>query len=136
MSLIVVPVVLTPAGRRAVEEAKHEATLRNASLILVGNASVTPTEPVLEKVTTLRDYITQLEKDLIADGFDTQSDWTVADDLARQVLETARQRKAILIVLGLRERTPTGKALLGSYEQEILLDAPCPVLTVRASWPD
>lgn len=134
MGVIVVPVVLTPAGQRAIEVAKEEAILRDASLILVGNATVT--ESFIEKVTSLRDYITQVEKDLIGEGFDTQSDWTVGDDLARQVLEVARKHDAILIVLGLRQRSPTGKALLGSYEQDILLDAPCPVLTVRVPWVD
>lgn len=132
MSVIVVPVVMTPAGQRAIEEAKKEAVLRDASLILVGNAPVT--EGLIEKATTLRDYITQVEKDLIGEGFDTQADWTVGDDLAQQVLEAARKHKAILIVLGLRQRSPTGKALFGSFEQEILLNAPCPVISVRVPW--
>jgi nucleotide-binding universal stress UspA family protein len=123
---------MTPAGQRAIQEAKKEAKLRDASLILVGNTPVT--ESFVEKATSLRDYITQLEKDLIGEGFDAQSDWTVGDDLARQVLEVTRRHNAILIVLGLRQRSPTGKALLGSYEQDILLNAPCPVMTVRVPW--
>lgn len=129
MSVIVVPVVMTPAGQRAIEVAKKEAALREASLILVGNAPVT--ESFVETATSLRDYITQLEKDLIGEGFDAQSDWTVGENLARLVLELARKHNAILIVLGLRQRSATGKALLGSYEQDILLNAPCPVITVR-----
>lgn len=132
MSVIVVPVVMTPAGQLAIQEAKKEASLRNASLVLVGNAPVT--ESLVETATSLRDHMTQLEKDLIGDGFDVKSDWTVGDDLARQVLEAARRHNAILIVLGLRRRSPTGKALLGSYEQDILLEAPCPVISVRVPW--
>lgn len=132
MSVIVVPVVMTPAGQRAIQEAKKEARLRDASLILVGNAPVT--EGLIEKTASLRDYMTQIEKNLIGEGFDAQSDWTVGDDLARQVIKLARKHNAILIVLGLRERTATGKALLGSYEQDILLEAPCPVISVRAPW--
>jgi nucleotide-binding universal stress UspA family protein len=120
---------MTPAGQRAIEVAKKEAALREASLILVGNAPVT--ESFVETATSLRDYITQLEKDLIGEGFDAQSDWTVGENLARLVLELARKHNAILIVLGLRQRSATGKALLGSYEQDILLNAPCPVITVR-----
>lgn len=129
MPTIVVPVVMTPAGQRAIQEAKKEALLRDASLILVGNVPVT--EGLLEKTASLQDYMTQIEKDLIGEGFDAQSEWTVGDDLARQVVKLARTHDAILIVLGLRRRTPTGKALLGSYEQDILLEAPCPVITVR-----
>ncbi len=37
-----------------------------------------------------------------------------------------------LLVLGIRHRTPVGKLILGSSEQEILLDAPRPVLAVKA----
>lgn len=132
MSVIVVPVVMTPVGQRAIEEARKEALLRDASLILVGNAPVT--EGLIEKAATLRDYITQLEKDLIGEGFDTQADWTVGDDLAQRVLEAARKHNAILIVLGLRQRRSSGKALFGSFEQEILLNAPCPVISVRVPW--
>jgi nucleotide-binding universal stress UspA family protein len=36
-----------------------------------------------------------------------------------------------LIVIGLRQRTSAGKFLLGSNAHDILMSAPCPVLSVR-----
>ena len=47
------------------------------------------------------------------------------------VLEVARETDAALIVVGVRHRSPVGKALMGSVGQRILLDARCPVLAVK-----
>lgn len=53
-------------------------------------------------------------------------------DLSEQVITLAETSEAELVVLGLRPRSATMKLLLGSYTQRILLDAPCPVVTVKA----
>ncbi|HEX9864564.1 MAG TPA: universal stress protein [Acidimicrobiia bacterium] len=36
-----------------------------------------------------------------------------------------------MIVIGLRQRSSAGKFLLGSNAHDILMDAPCPVLTIK-----
>jgi nucleotide-binding universal stress UspA family protein len=46
------------------------------------------------------------------------------------VSEVIKQKEIDLIVLGTRGRTGLGKALLGSVAEQILRQAPCPVLTV------
>ena len=50
---------------------------------------------------------------------------------AADIVRIANEQEAGLIVVGLRTRSPVGKALLGSVTQTILFDAPCPVLTVK-----
>ena len=47
------------------------------------------------------------------------------------VLGVAEEVGAELLVVGIRRRSPVGKALLGSNAQRIILNATCPVLTVR-----
>ena len=51
---------------------------------------------------------------------------------ADEILATASELKAELIVIGIRRRTPVGKLLTGSTAQQILLDAECAVLAVKA----
>ena len=51
-----------------------------------------------------------------------------ADDL----IAVAEEIGADFIVIGLRRRTPVGKLIMGSNAQRILLEAPCPVLAVKA----
>ena len=52
-------------------------------------------------------------------------------DPAEQIVDTAAEVGAELIVLGTRKRTPVGKFLLGSTIQKVILDAECPVLCVK-----
>ncbi|UVI35530.1 universal stress protein [Brevibacterium spongiae] len=54
-------------------------------------------------------------------------------DPAEQILDTATEVGAELIVLGTRKRTPVGKFLLGSTIQKVILDAVVPVLCVKAA---
>ena len=43
----------------------------------------------------------------------------------------ATEESADLVVIGIRRRSPVGKLFLGSTSQQVLLDAPCPVLAVK-----
>ncbi|MEZ3116950.1 universal stress protein [Halobaculum sp. MBLA0147] len=47
------------------------------------------------------------------------------------VSEAAHERAADRVVVGGRDRSPTGKAVFGSSAQAVLLSAPCPVTFVR-----
>jgi len=53
-------------------------------------------------------------------------------DPADDLVSVAEEVGADFIVIGLRRRSPVGKLILGSNAQRILLDAPCPVLAVKA----
>lgn len=61
----------------------------------------------------------------------TLHDYVRGNRPAEDIVNAAREEAAGLVVIGLRHRTPTGKFLLGSTSQDIILDAPCPVLSVQ-----
>lgn len=56
-----------------------------------------------------------------------------AQSPAEEILSVADSVDAGLIVIGLRRRSPVGKLFLGSSSQQILLDARCPVVAVKAA---
>lgn len=57
---------------------------------------------------------------------------TETGDAAEVIVRVAEEIGAHMIVIGVRRRSPVGKLVLGSTAQRVLLDAPCPVLAVKA----
>lgn len=53
-------------------------------------------------------------------------------DAAVALVTAASERDASVLVIGLRHRSTVGKLIMGSVAQRVLLDAPCPVLAVKA----
>ncbi|MDN5796088.1 MAG: universal stress protein [Intrasporangium sp.] len=50
---------------------------------------------------------------------------------AGAVIDEIAARQATRLVIGVRRRTPVGKAILGSLSQRLLFDSPVPVLAVK-----
>ena len=131
-SPIVVGYVETPEGDAALSRAIVEADQRSARLIVIhshkGGAALDNAvaaeidESLSEVAVRLRESGVEHEIRQLVRGVDP------ADDL----IAVAEEVDADLIVIGLRRRTPVGKLIMGSNAQQILLDASCPVLAVKA----
>jgi len=125
MSSVVVGYVSKPEGEAALARAIEEARLREADLIVVNShrARTGEGEPDLGEARAMLDSSgIAYEVRQLARGFEA------AEDL----VSVAEANDAVLIVIGLRRRTPVGKLILGSNAQRVLLDAHCPVLAVKA----
>jgi nucleotide-binding universal stress UspA family protein len=54
-------------------------------------------------------------------------------EAADELIDGLEEVGAELCVIGIRRRSAVGKMLLGSNAHRILMDSPCPVLTVPAA---
>lgn len=130
MSAIVVGYVPKAEGRAALRRAAEEAKLRGLPLVVI-NSVRTETDAGVD--TELDSVRRQLESaGITAEVRQLARGLDVADDL----IAVAEETGADFIVIGLRRRSPVGKLILGSNAQRILLDAPCPVLAVKAEATD
>lgn len=129
---IVVGYVSRPEGEAALTRAIEEAGLHEARLVVLhsmrGRHWSDP-EEILEYEETLE----AVEQRLVESAVDhTVRQYVRGRSVAEDVVSTAEEERAQLIVIGLRRRSPVGKLVLGSHAQEILLNAPCAVLSVPA----
>ena len=129
---IVVGYVSNPEGRAALRRAAEEARFRSTKLIVI-NSNKGGSHLDAEDAAHQEQELTDVRKRLDADGVEHEVRQLVrGKEPAEDLIAVAEEVGADFIVIGLRRRTPVGKLILGSNAQRILLDAPCPVLAVKA----
>ncbi len=127
---IVVAYIPTPRGTAALTAAVEEARRRGERLLVVNHSSGRP--GISRKVAT-EEQLEALRVDLESQGLEVETVRTVGLDPAERILAVTVNADASLLVIGMRRRTPVGKLLIGSVAQRILLDAECPVMTVKST---
>lgn len=127
---IVVGYIPTPVGRAALMAAADVAGERDQPLIVVnssrGDALVDP------------GYAQQADLDWASTTLEEAGvEFSIRQSVrgreaSVEVLTVLEEVGAELCVIGIRRRTAVGKMLMGSNAHRILIDAPCPVLAVKA----
>lgn len=129
---IVVGFIDNPEGRQALDLAIEEAERRQTRLIIVHSmrgGSRTKEEEYRSYQRALDDLASELsERGIDHEIHEYVRDQSPAEDMIEAVMEF----DAELLVIGYRRRTATGKALLGSHAQDVLMNATVPVLAVMA----
>src|SRR3954454_13639440 len=133
MGVIVVGYVPKPEGEAALRLAAEEAKLRGASLVVVnshrGGRDLGDEESVRAEA-----HLDDVRAQLSEAGIQHEVRHLVRGmDPAEDLVAVAAEVSADIIIIGLRRRSPVGKLILGSNAQRVLLDAPCPVLAVKAA---
>ena len=132
MATIVVGYVPKPEGQAALRRAAEEAKLRNAKLVVV-NSHRGGREFDGEDAIESEEQLEAVNAELQSAGVEHEIRQLVRGmDPAEDLVNVATELGADFIVIGLRRRSPVGKLILGSNAQRVLLDAPCPVLAVKA----
>jgi nucleotide-binding universal stress UspA family protein len=114
---VLVAVPDSPEGAAALAAAVTEAESLGTDLIVM-NLGLTPLSP---SVLPDRVALTLIERKGRGDR-----------DPADAVIDEIGARGVTRLVIGIKHRTPVGKALLGSVSQRLLLDSPVPVLAVKS----
>lgn len=125
---VVVGFLATVEGRAAFDAAVREATLRKDRVVVV--VSTRQDEPA-EQRHDLDVALASVRDELAATGLDHEIRVLDGGDVADDLIGSAEETDAQLVVIGLRRRSPVGKLILGANAQRVLFDAPCPVLTVK-----
>lgn len=133
MGVIVVGYVPKPEGHAALRLAAEEAQLRGASLVVVNSHRGGREFDSDDEIRTEK-HLEDVRSQLAAAGVSHEVRQLVRGmDPAEDLIKVAEEVAADIIIIGLRRRSPVGKLILGSNAQRILLDAPCPVLAVKAA---
>jgi nucleotide-binding universal stress UspA family protein len=132
MGTIVVGYVPKPEGRAALRRGAEEAKLRDSRLVVV-NSHRGGREFDRDDAAEAEAQLEEVRSELTSAGVEHEVRQLVRGmDPAEDLVAVAEEVGAEFIVIGLRRRSPVGKLILGSNAQRVLLDAPCPVLAVKA----
>ena len=130
MTSVVVGYVPTQEGESALSRALEEARSRDARLLVVNTSRG---DALVDERYVDEGQLGALQDRLAASGVPHEVVHAIRGrDAAEEILSVAEDRRADLVVIGLRRRSAVGKLLLGSTAQRVLLEAPCPVLAVKA----
>lgn len=126
---VVVGYIPNQYGEAALSAGIAEAQLRGTSLVVV---NATKGDSLVDKKYLGAEGLEALRQQLADSGVPHEVRQGLGTDVAEEIVKTADDVAAELLVIGIRRRSPVGKMLMGSVAQDVLIDANCPVLAVKA----
>ncbi|HEX9765213.1 MAG TPA: universal stress protein [Nitriliruptorales bacterium] len=131
---IVVGYIATAQGRAALETAIAEAQLRDGEVHVVSSMRGDEDgQRFIDQREALEQATAKLDAAAVAH---TVHDFARDQSPAQDLLQTAEEVGAQLLVIGIRKRSAVGKLVLGSNAAEVLMHAACPVLAVKPQGDD
>lgn len=125
---VVVGYIPNEYGEAALSEALREAQRRATGLVVVNTSKG---DSLVDKRYVGEQGRSELEERLSASPVDVELRQSIGADVAEEILAVAREVGAEALVIGIRHRSQVGKMLMGSVATRLLMEAPCPVVTVK-----
>jgi nucleotide-binding universal stress UspA family protein len=124
----------TDVSKDVVREAQKHAKVWQAGIDVV--SAVMRVEPI--KRSRLEEMEAQFESEVqdLFEGVDLPYNVQLQIDdidVGEKIVKLAEKKKVDLIFIGIKKRSKVGKLLFGSNAQYIILNAPCPVVSVNRS---
>ena len=141
LETIVVATELSGCSEAALEYARKLAAAYGARIVLAhgidpmeyANVDALP-DPVLSELTgKAREVLDRLSAGLLREGIPSHSELRQGA-VAQMLLDVARQYQAGLIVIGTKGMEGAGPVIVGAIAEQLVRQAPCPVLAVAADW--
>ena len=122
---------VSPTSRKALAQAVREAKFRDTDLAVLHVVAAIDADNTEAYRLGVSDEIEKVV------GDEPSVEWKLhlasgGVDIAETLLGLVDTLDADLLVIGARQRSPVGKALLGSVAQSVILHASVPVLVVKA----
>ena len=128
---IIVAYAPRPEGRAALEKGIEIAARRKEHLLVVNAISGKNQEdPSRADSAEVEAVEKRLEASAISAEF---KQFVRGKNAVTEILDLAESPEVSLVIVGLRQRNPLGKLIMGSVSRDILLSVPCPVLAVKAA---
>jgi len=121
----------TNAAKEAIALAEQHAQVFGATIILVYSMAGGPEVP-RKDFETAENSLEQEKYVLIDKKIPCETIMSVRGlEAGEDLVQLADERRAVEIIIGVRRRSKVGKIIFGSTAQYVVLNAPCPVVTVK-----
>jgi len=118
--------------RRVLELAKQHAKVFNATLFVATSREQVADESDAKEVERLEGHFEYLRNALAQEGLVCETHLLVRGlTPGEDIVEFANDHKIDEIFIGIEKTSKVGKLLFGSNAQFIILEAPCPVVSIK-----
>lgn len=106
-----------------------EQAVAGGDRVVVVNA--TRGDSYVDRAFASEELVTDVRRRLAEAGLDGEVRHDVVPVISHAVIAAVEAEGARLVVVGVKHRSPVGKAIMGSVAQQVILDSPVPVLSVK-----